>query len=206
MQDATTAAAASRKYSAERAPNCLSAVKDVYSRGIVTPEDLEGAGSMSDKCERVYVGTVPIDAACEKDYECGQSAICAPVTAGGSSVRVCAVAIPKKLGDFCADPGSVCAGGSWCAPVKDGAPQCAAQGARGARCDLAGPVDQCAPGLRCTSPGLCDDRLPAGSRCTSSDDCAAGAPLCDQTLETSICDAGLSFAVGAPVCKQFGGQ
>jgi hypothetical protein len=167
---------------------------------------------MGDKCARVYVGTLGIGAPCSVDHDCADGATCAlvaPVTqsAGGGTPegaqRVCAKPVTKRAGDFCADPGSRCEGGSFCAMGEGGAAQCLPARASGELCDRRSTEPQCKLELRCTQDGACGERLPAGAVCQSDADCGADAPNCDTTLDTPRCDAGISFAVGAAACDAF---
>jgi hypothetical protein len=205
MLDAANQSQASRRYESWRAPACIDAAKTVFARGIVTPDDRGGDGSMGDKCARVYVGTMPIGAACSVDHDCADGASCALVSPGkpDAQARVCAKPVPKSAGDFCADPGSRCETGSFCAMGEGGAPQCLAARSTGEPCDMRSTDAQCRAELRCTRDGVCGARLPAGAACESDADCGPDAPNCDTTLDSPRCDAGTSFAFGAGACDAF---
>jgi hypothetical protein len=191
-------AGGTRSYTADNAQACIDAVNKIYTVGKVLLSDLIGNGSMGDTCERVFQGTSDKNKSCTSDYDCTNSRICSP-TAPGSSSRVCADKTDAALGDFCANPGSVCAAGSYCAvPTMVGvAAQCTAKAQTGQPCSATIP---CVETLRC-SAGTCVARVTAGA-CTTNDDCSPTAGYCDPNAG-NICTVGLTFATGAADCKAY---
>jgi hypothetical protein len=129
--------------------------------------------------------------------------MCAPVVPG-SSQHVCAPPVVKQIGDFCADPGSLCPAGAFCAAIEGGAAQCQEGRDVGKACDMNAAQSQCKSDLRCTTDGVCAERLGPGEGCATDADCGSQAPYCDTSLAVPVCDAGVAFSVGAPACRQYG--
>ncbi len=194
---AAAAAGGTRTYNADNAKDCIDAVHAVYAAGKVLLADLTGAGSMGDKCERVFQGTAEKGKPCTSAFDCVSGRLCAPVQPGVAQL-VCADKVAKAAGDFCADPGSVCAAGSYCAQATGMAAQCTAEAQMGQPCNAALP---CVETLRC-SAGVCVPRQVPGQSCTSNGDCSPTAGFCD-TYAGSICTVGLTFATGAADCKGY---
>jgi hypothetical protein len=199
QKDATAATAlGTRKYDSNGAGTCIDALNGAFGGGAskVTFTQLIGAGSITDKCERVFSGSAAMNQHCETDYDCSGTLICSPV-APGSTSRVCATATPVNQGDFCANPGSQCQD-SHCVVQEGGAPQCEPLAMAGETC---GELDPCVSGQRCVN-GLCQMALPGGGQCATNGDCVAEDPYCDP-YAGSICTVGLTFATGATDCKGF---
>jgi hypothetical protein len=200
VQDAAqaTAAPSSRQYVANNAPSCIDAVNQAYGNGSseIAFAGLVGPGSITDKCERVFSGNLEKNHPCLTDFDCVSNRICASVA--GSTQRVCADSVPKNEGDFCADPGSICATNTYCAPQEAGAPQCQ-PALQAGPCGASMP---CVSADRCVG-GLCIPRAGAGQSCASSDDCAPAAPYCDP-YAGNICAVGVTFSTRAPDCEGYG--
>jgi hypothetical protein len=189
-----------RTYNQGAAQGCIDKVHAVYGAGKVLLSDLQGDGSMGDVCARVFAGQSDKNKPCTTDYDCANGRICSPVQPGSTAQMVCADKTPKNAGDFCADPGSVCATGTFCsAPAGGGAAQCQARAATGAQCSATTP---CLETLRCNG-GTCADRATPGQACTTNDDCSSQAGYCDG-YAGNICTIGLTFATGALDCRGFG--
>jgi hypothetical protein len=197
--DAATAATASgaRVYTQDNAQACIDKVHAAYGSPVVKLADLQGDGSIEDVCERVFVGNADKNKPCTTNYDCASGRVCAPVQPGVAQT-VCADKTPANVGDFCANPGTECATGSYCATSMAGAAQCTARGAVGAACTATSP---CLESLRCFM-GTCVDRAKPGEACNSNNDCPDVDPYCDP-YAGNICAIGLSFATGAPDCKVF---
>lgn len=186
-----------RSYNADNAQPCLDAVHSVYGAGKVLLKDLVDDGSMGDRCERVFEGKSDKNKPCTSNYDCINGRICSPVQPGVSQ-HVCADKVSKKSGDFCADPGSSCESGSYCAQATGSAAQCTAEAQTGQPCSATIP---CNESLRCQS-GTCAARQTQGQGCSSNSDCAPIAGYCDP-YAGNICTIGLTFATGASDCKGF---
>jgi hypothetical protein len=198
--DATAATAGgTRSYNADNAQSCIDAVHGLFGGGSnkVLLKDLTDDGSMGDKCERVFEGTSDKNKPCASNYDCISGRLCSPVSPGSAS-RVCADKVSKKSGDFCADPGSSCEAGFYCAAPTSGAAQCVAEAQTGQPCSATIP---CGESLRCQA-GTCGARQGPGQTCSSNGDCSPTAGYCDP-YAGSICTVGLTFATGAADCKGF---
>ncbi|HSY25410.1 MAG TPA: hypothetical protein VK841_24970 [Polyangiaceae bacterium] len=201
MSDATSATASGvRTYDAANAKACLDAVNRAYSgnQAIVIPyATLEGPGSTTDLCNRVFTGNLGINTVCQTDYDCAGAAICAPVVPG-STTHVCANPVTVTMDGFCDNPGSMCATDLYCAVQTSGAGQCEPAAGLGA---------SCADGVACVSEALCGAsqtciaRQPSGGGCSSDAQCAPTAPYCDPA--SNVCAAGLTFAQGGTDCVAF---
>jgi hypothetical protein len=199
VQDAAQAMGGpgSRKYTADAAGACIDLVTQAYGSGNskITYAQLVGSGSISDTCARVFAGNVDKNQACQSDYDCAGTRVCAPIA--GTTQHVCADPVAKGAGDFCADPGSTCATDTYCAVQDGGAPQCI-------HSVTAGPCSDTVPCVsadRCVA-GLCEPRAGAGQACTANGDCSPDAPFCD-TYAGGICTVGLTFATGALDCHGY---
>ncbi|GAC1573020.1 MAG: hypothetical protein NVS3B20_04810 [Polyangiales bacterium] len=178
-----------RAYRAANAQGCIDKTKAVYAQNTITAKDLD---AIDDVCGRVFQGTAKALAPCAIDFDCEGSLIC--------DKKLCANRAIKKLGELCGTPGEICDAGAFCGNAAGGARQCLAKKAAGDACDAT--TAPCLESLRCST--TCLDRFQSGGACTSNDECAASAPYCDPYIGKK-CDAGLGFAPGAPVCKDFGG-
>ena len=205
--DAMTATAngtGSRKYTQANAQACIDALDSAYGSGNTTVSfmQLQGKGSITDVCERVFSGNSSMNQQCESSYDCTGDLICAPVMPGSSSL-VCAPSVTVAEGAFCATPGSTCATDSYCAlPSAGAAYQCVSAALESQPCD---PVTMpCVSSDRCVPEGsgqACEPRVKLGQACQSDDDCAPEAPYCDPYL--GKCTPGQSFAAGAADCDGF---
>jgi hypothetical protein len=199
QQDAASAQASGRTYNSDNAKACIDALNGAFGNGAskVTYQQLYGSGSITDKCERVFVGNAGNGGACQTNYDCTDSSeICAPVP--GMTGSQCAKPTQKNLGDACADPGDQCADGSYCSTQGGGIPKCVASAADGAPCPS---------GVQCVSSdfcngGICAAKSGPGGPCTQDSDCNSQAPYCDP-YAGHICTIGLTFATGAPDCKGY---
>lgn len=116
---------------------------------------------------------IPIGGACTSGSACAYPSTCA---SKGTS-RVCAE--PLGEGEVCYDPKAPasspadCAVGLRCNPSNNTSSPttCAKRGGSGATCQS---LIDCQDGLACVG-GKCAPRLPNGSACTNTNECAAGA-------------------------------
>jgi hypothetical protein len=198
MSDAASATASGvRTYDATNAKACIDAVTHAYGDGanMIPFANLEGPGSLTDLCNRVFTGNLATDTPCKTDYDCAGTAICAPVVPGSTS-SVCATAVAVALGGFCDNPGSMCATDLYCAVQPSGAAQCETAAGLGASC--ANGV-ACVSEAQCGASRTCIARQQSGGGCSSDDQCGSLAPYCDPA--SNVCAAGLSFAQGATDCN-----
>ena len=173
---------------------CVNKTKSVYSKATTsqaTPTDL---ADMDDVCAYVYQGNSTTN--CNVKYDCAGNKIC--------DKKFCADKVTKNKGQPCANPGEVCATGSYCAPDPVTSNLvCLAKAAQSAACSATVP---CVETLRCDGlTSTCMPRFGAGESCGTTDDCIATAPYCDPYLGCK-CDLGLSFAAGAAACVDYGGS
>jgi hypothetical protein len=198
---AAAIAGGTRTYDSANAQACIDALNSAYGNEStkVDYDKLVGSGSITDLCERVLTGSLSEGHTCAVDYDCAGPLICSPAAAG-SALLVCAKLEVKMTGDFCADPGSMCSGGAYCAN-EGGAPQCMAPAQSGQACNA---QVTCESTLRCVS-GMCAPRVGPGDACASDGDCDATAPYCDANAG-NICTIGLTFAAGSYDCRAFSGS
>ena len=185
-----------RKYTQPNAQACIDKVKGAYGSGKVLLADLEGGGSITDLCARVFQGSVANDMPCTSDYDCTDNRICALVSQTATA-RVCAAPAPVAAGAFCANPGSQCATGTYCAQGAGGA-LCTPRAAVGGACSATQP---CIEGTRCAGT-VCAAAAVAGSACTQDSDCGPTAGYCDPYA--GKCTVGLTFATGSTDCNGYG--
>ena len=185
-----------RVYSAEAAPVCIDALTTAFNgASMIKYADWL---TLTDQCERVFVGNAGNNQPCTSDYDCQNNLICSPVTPGSSS-SVCAAPVVRNAGDFCSDPGSECQPSYYCAAPQPGASvQCIPAASAGQACAAAIP---CVSGQTCGG-GLCVPGAVGGMACSTSADCGSLDPYCD-SYAGSICTIGLTFATGAADCKGF---
>ncbi len=196
-------ASGTRQYNSANAQACINAVKSVYGSGRVSFNDLTAPGGMQDTCNKVFQGSVDKDKECASNYDCIGNRICAPV-APGSTMSVCADSQNANPGDFCANPGTVCQGNSYCAVPMGGAPQCTAEPTEGQACGAAIP---CASSLRCAA-GTCTPQVAPAGACTTNSDCGPMAGYCDPNVGSrcgagACCTSGLIFAPGSLDCNPY---
>jgi len=190
-----TAAPSTRAYTPANAQACIDALKTAYSISEITYQQLVGPGSITDKCERVFVGTADKNQPCQTDYDCISNRVCAMVPA--TTTTVCADPVAKNQGDGCANPGEQCQGNAYCAG-QQGLFMCMPSAQIGQPCS---PTVPCSSSLRCQT-GTCQARLAAGEACRTGDDCASGAAYCDP-YAGDICTVGLTFATKAADCAGY---
>ena len=189
-----------RAYVPNNAQACIDAVTQVYGIGKVLLSDLTAAGSMGDTCARVFEGTVDKNKACTSDFECLAGRFCSPVQPGAKQL-VCADRSEVEFGGFCANPGSVCASGSYCKLIPGGAAQCTSDAQAGEFCDAA---TTCVESHHCVA-NACTARQAPGQPCVSNDDCSPIAGFCDP-YAGNICTVGFTFATGALDCHGYSGS
>lgn len=200
MSAATSATASGvRTYDSTNAKACIDALDRAYGNNatLIPYANLEGPGSITDLCNRVFTGNLMTNTPCQTDYDCAGKAICAPVLPG-STTRVCADAVAVPLGGFCDNPGSMCATDLYCGVTDSGAGQCEMGAGVGASC--ANGV-ACVSAAQCAASGTCIARQQPGGGCSNSGQCGAGAPYCDPASD--VCVAGLTFAQGSTDCLAF---
>jgi hypothetical protein len=194
-------ASGTRKYATGNAQACIDAVNAAYGGGhmAIPFAQLEGNGSIDDKCQRVFSGNVDKLGTCTSDYDCTNSRVCAPAMPG-SMVLVCADVAPKSAGDPCSDPGSKCATDTYCTVPDGGAvAECSPAAQPGEPCSVARP---CVSADRCVN-GSCVVRAMPGASCGSDDDCPSAYPFCDP-YANNICTTGLTFATLSADCHGYG--
>jgi hypothetical protein len=185
-------ASGTRFFTEGNVSNCINKTKSVYAKTApITPTDMN---DVSDACNYVFQGKAKVTEACTLKWDCAdKSHIC--------DKMLCAPKVTKNSGDLCGNPGEICNTGSFC--MMNGATyMCMARVASGMPCNTTMPP--CLESLRCAA-GTCADRVASAGSCSSNDDCISTAPFCDPYAGNK-CDPGLSFAVGAPVCNDFGGS
>lgn len=189
-----------RHYNTDNAVTCINKVSSIYTANTtrIPYATLYGLGSLDDICERVFQGSAANNSSCSSNYDCTNNEICSPVTPG-SAQNVCAAAVQVTVNGFCANPGSVCAAGSYCAATPGSAAECQAGAQSGQSCVAS---DACGPSLRCSSAGLCVAQAGPGEACAQDSDCSSTAPYCDP-YASNICTVGLTFATGADDCSAF---
>jgi hypothetical protein len=175
-----------RKYTSANVQSCLDQVNGIYAKKVITPADYKSA---QDACNKVFQGTADKNQACLVDADCTGSLLC--------DKKFCASKVDKSLSDPCGNPGDICDSSSYCAA---GTPAiCTARAKLNEVCSATKP---CTSDLYCS--GVCSQKKGSGAPCLVSTDCSDAAPYCDPN-NTNKCDAGVSFAVGASSCKDFGG-
>jgi hypothetical protein len=196
-----------RKYTQANAQKCIDDLNAAYGGGNqqVTFAQL---GTITNDCERVFVGNSAMNQPCESSYDCTGDLICAPVTPGtataGMGPSVCAASVPKNSGDFCSTPGATCPTDTYCAtPSASSAPTCQPAKGQGEACDP--PAMPCVSTQRCQAIGAtgmtCEPRSTMGQACQTDGDCVPDAPYCDRYV--GKCTKGQSFATGAADCMEF---
>jgi hypothetical protein len=196
-------ASGTREYVQGNAQACIDVLNasNAYGGGSskILFAQLDGKGSITDVCGRVFSGHAAANESCKTSYDCADGNICSPVQPGQPTL-VCAPQVAKDKGSFCADPGSTCATDTYCAmPSQGGGFQCVAAKQEGQACDANNP---CVSTERCSSSQTCEARVGADEPCTSNDDCEPSAPYCDPFVGNT-CAAGLSFANRAPDCSAY---
>jgi hypothetical protein len=200
---AATTGSHTRKYTQANAPKCIDAINSAFGNNAskVSYMQLVGAGSVTDFCERVFSGTAAFNQPCQSSYDCADSTDeCVPVSPGLTTL-ICAPITKVGSGDLCQNAGDVCADDTYCAPSTTVAATCAPSMQEGQSCATA----PCVSAQRCetlTAGPTCEPRVEAAGSCTTSDDCASGAPYCDPYVGNK-CEQGLSFATEAPDCIGF---
>jgi hypothetical protein len=184
-----------RVYQQPAAQACIDAWSDAVggSNILVKYAALEGNGSISDKCNRVFTGNLAKDSMCTSQYECSGSLSC--FEDGTSGMAFCETETDVAAAGLCGNPGDVCATDTYCTgtPAK-----CTAAAATGAACDTNTP---CVSADHCVA-GACAPRSAAGGPCGTDDDSGSGAPYCDPYLGNK-CAIGLEFAQEGPDCMGF---
>ena len=196
---ASATASGVRSYDSTNAKACLDAVNKAYGNmaTIIPYANLEGPGSITDLCNRVFTGNLATGALCQTDYDCAGSAICAPALPG-SATHVCADAVQVAMGMLCDNAGSICTTDSYCAVQDSGIALC--QMGAGLAASCANGV-ACVSEAQCAASQTCIARQQAGGGCSSDGQCGAMAPYCDPA--SNVCAAGLTFAQGSTDCLAF---
>jgi hypothetical protein len=187
---AAQAVSQGRQYKPANAQSCIDKAHKYYDATHVplTPAEL---ADMAEECGRVFAGTIERNGACTSDLSCSDSLICDKGRCGARSVV-------RNANDGCANAGEVCDTGLYCSTASPNV--CQPRKKLGETCDKDAP---CIESLRCEV--TCKPRLPAGTKCTSDDECDVSAPYCSP-WDGNICNDGIRFSVKeTELCKTFGG-
>lgn len=177
-----------RTYAAKQAETCVNKTKELYAKKgtAITPDDVK---KLNEVCDDVFAGARKEREPCTSSAECSGDLIC--------DKTVCAKKVQKNKGDFCGNPGEVCATGSYCSQGSGGALQCIGKKDKGEACDEKAP---CLEALRCNA--TCQDRFGSGETCNpAADECGTAAPYCDPSIGNK-CGPGLIAAPGAAACGE----
>jgi hypothetical protein len=214
--DPFTAVTSSRKYTSGSVPDCLNATKSLYDQqaGITAAQ----FKAQQDKCNLVFQGSGTMSSACTSDFDCSGGLIC--------DKTVCAPKTPGTAMSFCNSPGQTCDDSTYCgAPSGAGNRVCTARPGSGQACSNGGAgtgggggggdggtgggggtssiAIPCASGFTCAN-AVCTTAFASGAACTSSEQCATAASLCDPSINK--CDSGLLLGGGSAACKYYGGM
>jgi hypothetical protein len=188
---AATQMSATRPFRPENIAACLSKTTDAYGATIITPKALV---AMNDACARVFSGNnkgTITDLPCTSTFDCAADLIC--------DKTLCVKQSTTATG-FCNDPGVVCGTDQYCMLV--GAQlKCVPSKAAGEACDAT--TSPCVDAFRCSSAGVCTDKVAVNLACGSNDDCAMDAPYCD-AYNGCICRPGFTPSPGTNECGAFG--
>ncbi|MFO0680125.1 MAG: hypothetical protein U0169_26620 [Polyangiaceae bacterium] len=190
-----------RTYTPAQAERCVDAWRLANADGELSAAELSvtATTSASYLCERVFEGATAEKQACSKDFDCQGDLVCDEVGArAANSQFLCAKRAEKAAGDYCSNPGDVCAAGSYCA-LSGGVATCVAKKGDGQSCS---DFEPCSETLRCTA-GLCRARNAAGQECATDGDCRTDAPICADNGGTKTCLAVIAFGTGAAVCAPY---
>lgn len=200
--DSVAASRTGRTYESARAPACVDAWKAANSDGELSATELSVTDSTTSAaylCEKVFEGGTLEKQACAKQFDCADALICDEVGArAAESPKVCAARAEKAAGEFCSNPGDVCAKGTYC-KLEGAVASCVAKRSEAESCS---DFEPCNESVRCVS-GTCAQRLGAGQPCASDDDCRSDAPVCADTGSEKTCVASIAFGTGATVCAPY---
>lgn len=188
---AADAKAKGRLYVPAAAKDCVEKTKGLYANGTIKPADQK---PVDEACSMVFRGEAKKNGTCQVDQDCVSDLVC--------DKKFCSTKTVKNESEPCANPGEVCATGSYCGQVAGGPFVCLKRKEKGDPCSGA----PCQETLQCTvATTVCMDRLPSGATCTpGGDECGSSAPYCDPFVKR--CVEGIIFAPTATdLCKQFGG-
>ena len=175
--DATSATASgTRNYTQGNAQACIDALNAVYGNGAtkVSFAQLEGMGSVSDICERVFSGNAGMNEPCQSSYDCtGEQHLRVGdarrvLGDGGAGPYVCAPpGEPIAEGQFCTTPGSTCVTDSYCAVKPGSAATCVPAMQENQPCNTV--TAPCVSAQRCESQAgvtgqTCEPRVALGGR------------------------------------------
>jgi hypothetical protein len=204
----TAAVSQGRVYTPSLAQACIDQTNKIYGQATINKADLD---AWNDACQRVYAGKLNKNDMCQSnDYLCSGSLIC--------DKGHCADKAIVNNGDQCGNAGQICplsqyctsqSGLMLCVDRKTGGAVCAADAECAADFHCAGAVgtgasaDAGADAGPTTGSLTCVASAQAGGACASDSECASTAPLCPASV--GKCLAVISFAAGAPICKDYGG-
>ena len=196
------AASGTRTFSPDNAKTCVDAENAAYMNaqnvGKIPFNQLQGPGSINDKCSRVFTGNAKALSPCMADQDCSGDLACVRA-APGFTTTVCATPTQVAQGDPCQNPGDQCDPDSYCKM----------QNALWVCSTASGPGEACSDGVPCVSSQhcvaqTCSPRAAAGGSCLTDNDCGSGAPYCDP-FDNKHCTIGLTFATSSVDCLGTGG-
>ncbi len=198
---AAAAARTGRTYTPGKAKACIDAWNTAHLDGELSAIEVSvtNPSSAAYLCERVFAGATAEKQPCTLAFECTGELICDEVgPRAANSQSLCSPRTEKAAGDYCSNPGDVCAVGSYCA-LSGGVATCVGKKGDGQTCS---DVEPCAETLRCNT-GICRPRNIAGQECTADTDCKSDAPICADVGASKTCLAAIAFGTGAAVCAPY---
>ncbi len=175
-----------RTYQSARAEICVNKTREVFSARTIDPSSEQAQKGV---CDRVFVGTSGVNAACKQSADCNGELIC------DAAFGLCATPASRNLNDPCNNPGDACVAGTFCTGMGAALKVCVGRGHFGDSCS----VVPCLEDLRCS--GTCQAKLDPQAPCTGDDDCPSTAASCDSVQGKCL----PKYSVGSVACGAYGG-
>jgi hypothetical protein len=200
------------KYSSKTALDCLAAVQDAYSDGVLTATERDTVRDLGNACDKIVSGPGTAGKNCTVDSDCNrdEGLSCIKKTSPTGKCQI-ATDPPVAGGHACDADEAVCEDGFYC----DGE-HCLAEGEQGDDCSATVPCDSdshcldtdghavtlenSADGGSAASGGTCAARKTTGSACASDDDCVSHICTPKAGSTTGVCSSQITLAPSEQVC------
>jgi hypothetical protein len=182
-------------YSSAHAESCLNAVKDAYSDGDLSPEELAVVLNLAAPCDQLSKGTRSSGQSCSNNDECNTADGFSCIQKLGAAEGICGEAELIAAGEACDSPNQVCKEGYYC-----NGETCGVYKRTGNSCD--GDY-QCKPTDRClkeaeAETGTCELRADLNDPCTQNSDCQSG--YCAPGETENTCASTIRLSRTEPLC------
>lgn len=199
------------KYSARTAIDCLGAVQDAYSDGVLTADERDTVTALANRCDHIISGKLSAGKSCFADSDCNRDLDLSCIKKTSTTGKCQKPEDPPVGGGRdCSAEEAVCEKGFYC----DGK-NCLAEKTAGDDCSLTVPCDSDSHCLDAgghpvgagdsadgggSTTGVCEERKAKGGSCASNDDCKSHICSPKAGSTTGVCSDQIQLSPSDQIC------